>query len=113
MTIEDNFVIVTDQWDYGTPVVFELVPDDPETSLIGDEIRLVFETEHIERRFRLIDSDDYTLSFALKKEEADALFSEKVTSWQLIPYSLKRYKDRQYLETLINSQLKVKGTVKW
>ena len=114
MTIDDNFLITTDHYDYGIPVIFELAPENPEISLVGDEIRLVFESDVIERRHKLIETDDdTTLSFALTKEEADNIFNGELVERLLIPYSLKRYREGQYLDTLVNSNLKIVGTVKW
>ena len=111
MTITDNYDIIVNQWDYGVPVIFEVVPDEG-VSLIGDVLVLAFEN-HIEDREKPVTEDDNTISFALKDSEAESIYDGKIVNPYKIPYSLKRYKEGQYLDTLLNANVIVTRTVKW
>ena len=108
---ENNFNITVGQWDWGVPIIFNLVPD-AGLSIIGETAVLTFDNV-IETRTEEINSDDFDFPFALTKSEADALFPDAVVNPRKIPYSLKRYKDDQYLDTLFNANLIVTRTVKW
>lgn len=110
MNIDAKFNITAYQWDWGTPVIFNLVPDQG-LSIIGETVALTFESG-IAEISALIDSDDFDFPFSLTKDEADNLFSNQVVNPQKIPYSMKRYKDGQYLETLFNANLIITRTVK-
>ena len=114
MQIDNKYNITINQWDWGIPIIFEVSPENPNTSLIGDELRLTFENDVIDRRQKEIVSDeDTTISFALTKVEADNIYNGKLKGTLKIPYSLKRYKDNQYLDTLFDSNLIITRTVKW
>lgn len=115
MKIDDNtFEIAINQWDWGIPVTFEIVPETQGTSFVGEELRLTFENNIISQRQKEVATDeDATISFALTKEEADNIFSGKLRGTLKIPYSLKRFKENQYLDTLFDSVLIITRTVKW
>ena len=100
------------QYDFGVPVVFELIPEEG-VSLIGDTVVLCFGTDKIDDKTVPINTDDYNIEFALTKEEADSLFTNDIRFDMPIPYSLKRLKGDQYLSTICDGIMTVRRTVKW
>lgn len=109
---EYNFDITTYQYDYGIPIVFEARLEDGFS--MGDELIVAFNDERIEdREGNIIDSDDYSFDFALTKTEADSVFDYGVKNQMSIPYTVKRYQNGQFLETLVNANIIFRGTVKW
>ena len=108
---EQTYEITTSQYDYGVPIVFEA--GEEQGFQIGDKIIFVFDSDVIADKPFTVDESDYTLSLSLEKEEADALFAYNIVGYDWIRYSAKRYRDGQFLETLVDSRLKITGTVKW
>lgn len=108
---ERTFEITTSQYDYGVPVIFEAGTQ--QGFQINDTVIFTFDTDKIEDKIFTVDSEDYTFGMSLTKEEADSLQLSKLSSSTLIKYSIKRYREEQFLETLVDSVLKIKATVKW
>lgn len=108
---ESNFDITVCQYDWGVPIIFNLVPDTG-LSIIGETAVLTFGGV-IDDRVESIDSDNFDFPFSLTEEEADSLFTSGVVNPHKIPYSLKRYKNGQYLDTLFDANLIITRTVKW
>ena len=105
-----NKKITTYQYDYGVPVAFRAKAE--KGFAIGEKIVFVFDTDTIADKVYTIDSNNYYFEVALTKTEADALFGG-VISVERIAYSVKRYAaNGNFLETLFNGFLVVKGTVK-
>ena len=108
---EKNYEITTSQYDYGVPVVFEA--GEAQGFQIGDKIVFVFQNDVIEDRIYTVSTSDYSFNFALEKAEADNLLATAVKNPVSVRYSVKRYVDDQFLETLVDSKLIVKNTLKW
>lgn len=109
---EYNFDITTYQYDYGIPIVFEARLEDGFS--MGDELIVAFNDKRIkDREGNIIDSDNYSFDFALTKSEADSVFDYGVKNQMPIPYTVKRYRNGQFLETLVNANIIFRGTVKW
>lgn len=112
MTINENtYEITTSHWDYGVPIIFEAGAE--QGFSIGDKIVFVFDNQYINDKIFEVNNNDYTFELTLKKEEADNLYMNKLTSSTIIKYSAKRYRENQFLETLVDSTLKIEGTVRW
>lgn len=108
---EKTYEITTSQYDYGVPIVFEAGKE--QGFFIGDKIVFVFNTDKIEDKEFNVNTDDYTFNLSLTKEEADNLYKQKIGSFITIRYSVKRYSEGEFLETLVDSKLIIQGTVKW
>lgn len=108
---EKTYEITTSQYDYGVPIVFEAGKE--QGFSIGDKIVFVFNTDKIEDKEFNVNTDDYTFNLSLTKEEADNLYKHKIGSFITIRYSVKRYSEGEFLETLVDSKLIIQGTVKW
>jgi hypothetical protein len=108
---EKTYEITTSQYDYGVPIVFEAGKE--QGFSIGDKIVFVFNTDKIEDKEFNVNTDDYTFNLFLTKEEADNLYKQKIGSFITIRYSVKRYSEGEFLETLVDSKLIIQGTVKW
>lgn len=109
---ESNFNITTYQNDWGIPVIFEARTEDG--FALGDELAIIFNDSRIaDRTGILITNDAFTFEFKLAEAEASGLFDGTIRNQLSIPYSVKRARDGQYLETLVNAYLIVKGTVLW
>lgn len=108
---EATYEITTSQYDYGVPIVFDAGKD--EGFQINDKIAFVFDTDAISDKTYTVNAEDFSFNLEFSKAEADALFSTDVKNDRQIRYSAKRYKDDQFLETLVDSVLIVKGTVKF
>lgn len=112
MTINENtYELTTFHYDYGVPIIFEAGTE--QGFSIGDKIIFVFDNQYINDKIFEVNNDNYTFELALEKEEADNLYMNKLTSSTIIKYSAKRYRENQFLETLVNSTLKIEGTVRW
>lgn len=108
---ETNYEITTSQYDYGVPIVFEA--GEEQGFSIGDKIVFVFNTDKIGDKIFTVNASDYTFPLTITKQEADELYKSKIGSYLTIRYSVKRYIESRFLETLIDSRLIVQGTVKW
>ena len=103
--------IITYQYDYGIPVAFRAKAE--KGFAIGEKIVFVFDTDTIADKVYTIDSNNFYFEVALTKTEADALFNGDV-SVRSIAYSAKRNAaNGDFLETLLNGFLVVKGTVRY
>ena len=108
---ESTFNIETYQHDWGIPIMFEAKTDDGFS--IDDMVVFAFGDTRIADREYIVNTEDFAFSFALTKEEADNIFLKEIYNPIQIPYSIKRYHDGEYLETLVNATISFKGTVKW
>ena len=106
---ESTFEITTSQYDYGVPVFFRARTDNGWQ--LGDEIVLCFDNVIDDKRFT-VDKADYIAEFALTEQEAEALFSKALIYKVSLPYSAKRYRNGKYRQTIFDSKLTVKSTVK-
>lgn len=96
------------RYDYGVPVVFDA--GESEGFSIGDKIIFVFASDVIADKVFVVNKSDFSFELKLTKDEADRLPAKPTK----IHYSAKRYNEsNNFLETLIDSDLEVKGTVKW
>lgn len=112
MTINEfNYEITTSQYDYGVPVVFEAGTE--QGFSIGNEIIFVFEHNAISDKSFVVSAEDFSFNLSLTKEEADAIQFNKIRPYTTIRYSAKRYSEGQFLETLVDSVLIVRDTLKW
>jgi hypothetical protein len=112
MEINDiNYTITTNQYDYGVPIHFDAGVE--EGFSIGDRIVFCFDSEHIDDKTFIVDKENFSFDMALKKSEADTVFSTLLQRQRYIPYSVKRYKHGEFLETIVNSKITFKNTVKW
>lgn len=112
MQINDKTMeITTSQYDWGVPVVFEA--GTAQGFNINDKIIFTFNNDNIADRVYTVNIAQYTFNLALTKQEADSLFSSKIGAYLPIKYSVKRYVANQFLETIVDSTLKVVGTLKW
>ena len=106
-------------------VVYDAVPtdeieemDDVVTVLVVTPYPVITESTYVtllndhDKEFN-VNTDDYTFNLFLTKEEADNLYKQKIGSFITIRYSVKRYVEERFLETLVDSKLVVQGTVKW
>ena len=108
---EQNLNITVCQRDFGVPIFFEIIPDEG-VSIVGETYVLVFD-DKISDRTEVAESEDFKMRFVISKEEADTMFSDDIVNPYKIPYSLKRYKNGEYLDTLVNANLIVTRTVQW
>lgn len=112
---ESTYEIITNQYDYGVPVIFEV----DEGISIGDTLVLVFDTDVIPDKVVPIPSEGHSFPFALTKEQAEALFDHPIHGDRHIAYSIKRYRGEEFLESLENKydetvfNLTVKSTLKY
>ena len=112
MQIEEyTFNIETYQNDWGVPIIFEAKTS--KGFAIGDEIIIVFGTDKIATRSETVNSDNFTFEFKLTEAEANAVYDGSITNRISFPYSIKRYHDGQYLDTIINASIAFRSTVKW
>lgn len=103
--------ISVSQYDYGVPIIFEAGKE--QGFSIGDKIIFIFDSDKIEDKIFEVDAANYYFGLAFNKEEADTLFSNPIKSDKRVKYSAKRYKENEFLETLIDSKLIIKETLKW
>lgn len=108
---EFTYEITTSHYDYGVPVVFEAGTE--QGFSIGNEIVFVFDNDAIEDRIFTVDGEKFTFNLALTKEEADSIQANMIRPYTTIKYSAKRYQSGQFLETLVDSTLIVRDTLKW
>ena len=111
MQIDDKtYEITTSQYDYGVPVVFEAGTQ--QGFQINDKIAFVFQTDIIADKEFTVNTEDYSFSLALTKMEAESLLNHAVKNAVSVRYSDKRYVNNQFLETLVDSRLIIKPTLK-
>ena len=108
---ERTYKITTSQYDWGVPIVFEA--GEEQGFSIGNKIIFVFDTDMIEDKEFEVSREDYSFNLTLEKEEAENLYKIKLKSPRTIHYSVKRYSEGNFLETLVDSLLIVEGTLKW
>lgn len=102
----------TFQGDYGTPVIFKAGADQGFQQ--GEVVIFTFENDAISDKEYAVIAEDFTLSLALTKPEADALYSGDISGYFRIPFSAKRYSESGvFLETVLNGFLFVYETVEW
>ena len=108
---EQTQELVSYQYDYGVPVIFDAGED--EGFSVGEKVIFVFDTDKIENKEFTVNAAEYSFPLKLEKAEADALFTKEIGE-RPIHYSAKRYNaSNQFLETLIDSDFIIKGTLKW
>lgn len=122
MTIDERtYEMTTNQYDFGIPIIFEA--DVEKDFSIGDTIIFAFDCEEIANKTFTITQDKvadnkFTFEVSLTQEEADSLYSKPIIGYTTIHYSIKRYREDIYLESLENEngesllKMKVKGTVR-
>ena len=112
MTINEfTYEITTSHYDYGVPIVFEAGTE--QGFSIGNEIIFIFDNEAISDKSFVVDKEKFTFNLALTKEEADSIQANMIRPYTTIKYSAKRYQSGQFLETLVDSILTVRDTLKW
>lgn len=107
---ENTFDIYAYQYDWGVPVNFEAGKD--QGFSIGDQIIFTFGVDTIADKIFYVSVDDFTFALAFTKEEADSVSLERFAGFKKIPYSAKRYRGGQFLETIVNANLIIGKTVK-
>ena len=108
---EHTFNIETYQYDWGVPIPFTAKTS--KGFAIGDEIKFVFGTDKIATRSYTVNSDEFDFEFKLTEQEADDIYNGEITNKISFPYSIKRYHDGQYLDTLYDANIIFRRTVKW
>ena len=108
---ETTFDIYAYQYDWGVPVNFEAGKN--QGFSIGDQIVFTFGVDTIEDKTFVVNVDDFSFALAFTKEEADSVSLDKFAGFKKIPYSAKRYRGGQFLETIVNASLIVGKTVRW
>lgn len=117
---EDTYEITVSQGDYGIPIVFEA--DEESGFQIEDEIRMAFDTNALDESQFIFPVTEipFRFNFVFTKEQAENLWKKEISKEGFIniPYSIKRYRNNQFLESLENEngetvfKIKVRGTVK-
>ena len=100
------------KWDYGVPVNFAAGTE--EGFEVGDKIIFRFVSDIIEPKVFTVNQGDYKLSLYFTKAEAETLAKTRKVAFQ---YTIKHYgiveNKHTYLNTLINGEVQIKGTLKW
>ena len=110
---EYTFNIETYQGDWGIPVPFTAKTE--KGFAIGDEIRLIIDLgggRYITDSWT-VDNPVTDFSFKLTEQQASDLFSGDIKNRVSFPYSIKRYRDGEYLDTIKDATFIVRGTVEW
>lgn len=108
---ENTFEIYAYQYDWGVPVNFEAGKD--QGFSIGDQIVFTFGVDTIADKVFDVNVDDFSFALAFTKQEADSVSLDKFAGFKKIPYSAKRYRGGQFLETIVNANLIIGKTVRW
>ena len=108
---ETTFDIYAYQYDWGVPVNFEAGKN--QGFSIGDQIIFTFGVDTIADKIFDVSVDDFTFALAFTKQEADSVSLDKFAGFKKIPYSAKRYRGGQFLETIVNANLIIGKTVRW
>ena len=108
---ENTFDIYAYQYDWGVPVNFEA--GKAQGFSINDQIVFTFGVDTIADKIFDVSTDDFTFALAFTKEEADSISLERFAGFKKIPYSAKRYRGGQFLETIVNANLIIGKTVRW
>ena len=108
---ENTFDIYAYQYDWGVPVNFEAGKD--QGFSIGDQIVFTFGVDTIADKVFDVSVDDFTFALAFTKQEADSVSLDKFAGFKKIPYSAKRYRGGQFVETIVNANLIIGKTVRW
>lgn len=113
MTIDKAFNLYVYQYDYGIPVVFTAKRD--KGFLVNDQIVFVFNTHALQEKTFTVDSESFSFEFALTEREAQQLYAclKDKEKEQVIPYSIKHYRNGVFVDTLKNATLNVRWTVPW
>jgi len=88
--------------DYGNVIMFNTFD-----FKINDLIVVVFEKNIIEPKLYRVDSEHFVFKLGLTKEESTKFKAGDYS------FSVKQYRNNDFLDTLFNGTLRVKGSDKW
>lgn len=106
MIINNNGNIEIYNGDYGMPITFET-----EGFAVGDEVVFAVAGDAIPAKTFEVDAEGYF--FALTFTEAEAQAIAKAASCAPICYTFKQYRDGDFLDTIADGKIEVRGTVQW
>lgn len=97
----DTCDIYTYDGDYGIGIIFDI-----DNLVDGEKIIVAFDNYISQKEFT-VDGD--SISFSLALTESDILNIPEHNYTLTIPYSIKRYKENQHVDTLVSAYIKIMG----
>ena len=101
----ESFDIVSYHGDYGIPVAFTAKTEDGWNE--GDMVVFAVENNIIPAKTWTVSGDNFIFELKFTKEEAERLAVSRYD------YSFKQHRDGQYLDTIMNGEIKIKDTTLW